>query len=186
MVFLGYSKDFRGSLVKSLVNQFDKDKNDDIAKSRPQAIDSTLIGWGGWSSPKAWELHVVSDLSICYQNPEEDENCCNLIINEDDNAKGQGQLQVSELPFPAVQNSCRFCSQHSGTHPIFLHLMDVSSLYSILNLCRIFLMGIINQSRRSNTSVLRYTSRGLLFVVEPYKSLCPCILTRSLKYRLSL
>lgn len=85
-----------------VVEEFRKEKEEEIKKSKPEDIDLSLPGWGSWGGTnitpsnrkkKQFILKVPKDL------PRKDENKGDVIIIEEEDAKIRAH-QVNELPFP--------------------------------------------------------------------------------------
>ncbi|KAK2575960.1 hypothetical protein KPH14_007321 [Odynerus spinipes] len=85
-----------------VVDEFRKEKEEEIKKSQPEDIDLSLPGWGSWGGTsikpstrktKQFIIKVPKDL------PRKDENKGDVIIIEEENAKIR-EHQVNDLPFP--------------------------------------------------------------------------------------
>ncbi|XP_076160308.1 U3 small nucleolar RNA-associated protein 14 homolog A [Ptiloglossa arizonensis] len=85
-----------------VVEQFQKEKQEEVKKSQPKNIDLTLPGWGIWGGKnvkvskrkkRRFILKFPKDLS------RKDENKGNVIISEENNPKLK-KHQVNELPYP--------------------------------------------------------------------------------------
>lgn len=85
-----------------VVEEFRKEKREEVEKSKPKDIDLTLPGWGSWGGKnvkvskrkkKRFILKFPKDL------PRKDENKGDVIIFEEENAKIK-EHQVAELPYP--------------------------------------------------------------------------------------
>ena len=85
-----------------VVEEFRKEKQEEVEKSKPKDIDLTLPGWGSWGGKnvkvskrkkKRFILKFPKDL------PRKDENKGDVIIFEEENAKIK-EHQVTELPYP--------------------------------------------------------------------------------------
>ncbi|XP_015185215.1 PREDICTED: U3 small nucleolar RNA-associated protein 14 homolog A [Polistes dominula] len=85
-----------------VVDEFRKEKEEEIKKSQPEDIDLTLPGWGSWGgtniipSTRKKKRFVIN---VPKEEPRRDENKGDVIIIEDDHAKIR-EHQVNELPFP--------------------------------------------------------------------------------------
>lgn len=85
-----------------VVEEFRKEKQEEVEKSRPKDIDLTLPGWGNWGGKnvkvsKRKKKRFV--LKFPKEVPRKDENKGDVIIFEGDNQKIK-EHQVTELPYP--------------------------------------------------------------------------------------
>ncbi|XP_012149194.1 U3 small nucleolar RNA-associated protein 14 homolog A [Megachile rotundata] len=85
-----------------VVEEFRKEKEEEVEKSRPKDIDLTLPGWGSWGGKnikisKRKKKRFV--LKIPKDAPRKDENKGDVIIFEEDKPKMKEHL-VNELPHP--------------------------------------------------------------------------------------
>ncbi|XP_043493693.1 U3 small nucleolar RNA-associated protein 14 homolog A isoform X1 [Polistes fuscatus] len=85
-----------------VIDEFRKEKEEEIKKSQPEDIDLTLPGWGSWGgtnikpSTRKKKQFIIN---VPKEEPRRDENKGDVIIIEDDHAKIR-EHQVNELPFP--------------------------------------------------------------------------------------
>lgn len=82
------------------VEDFQKEKQDEIDRNKPKDIDLTLPGWGSWGGT---DIKKVSKKRFILKMPKEvprkDDNKGDLIIKEHKDVKVKAH-QVSEVPFP--------------------------------------------------------------------------------------
>ncbi|KAG5334863.1 UT14A protein, partial [Acromyrmex charruanus] len=88
----------------NVVEEFRKEKEEEMKKSQPQNIDLSLPGWGSWGGPnikksKAARKKSRFILNVPKQMPRKPENQGNVIIFEHENEKLKKHL-VKELPYP--------------------------------------------------------------------------------------
>lgn len=85
-----------------VVEDFNKEKKEEIEKNKPKNVDLTLPGWGCWGgkdikTPRRKRRRLIIKLPKLPKR--KDMNRGHLIINEDGNDKAKPHL-VSEVPFP--------------------------------------------------------------------------------------
>lgn len=85
-----------------LMNDFQKEKKQEIEKNKPKDIDLTLPGWGSWGGkdikiPKRKSKRFM--MKFPKRLPRRDDNKGKLIINEEANGKIKEHM-VSQVPFP--------------------------------------------------------------------------------------
>ncbi|KAG5312787.1 UT14A protein, partial [Acromyrmex insinuator] len=88
----------------NVVEEFRKEKEEEMKKSQPQNIDLSLPGWGSWGGPnikksKAARKKSRFILNVPKQMPRKPENQGDVIIFEHENEKLKKHL-VKELPYP--------------------------------------------------------------------------------------
>ncbi|KAG5325321.1 UT14B protein, partial [Pseudoatta argentina] len=88
----------------NVVEEFRKEKEEEMKKSQPQNIDLSLPGWGSWGGPnikksKAARKKSRFILNVPKQMPRKPENQGDVIIFEYENEKLKKHL-VKELPYP--------------------------------------------------------------------------------------
>lgn len=87
---------------EDIVEDFNKEKCDDIEKNKPKDIDLSLPGWGTWGGK---DLPILKRkkkrfiIKMPKKMPRRDENKGNVIIYEGGNRDIKSHL-VSDLPFP--------------------------------------------------------------------------------------
>lgn len=87
---------------EDVVEEFNKEKNDDIEQNKPKDIDLTLPGWGSWGGKNVPSLKRKRKRFIIRMPKKvkrRDENKGNVIIYEGGNKDIKNHL-VSDLPFP--------------------------------------------------------------------------------------
>ncbi|CAH1128919.1 unnamed protein product [Ceutorhynchus assimilis] len=86
-----------------IVEDFAKDKQEEVDQDKPQDIDLNLPGWGSWAGtgidPKKQRKRKRFIIKMPETMPRRDDNKGSLIINEKAAAKIKPHL-VSEVPFP--------------------------------------------------------------------------------------
>lgn len=87
---------------EDILDEFKKEKKEDINKNKLQDVDLSLPGWGSWGGtdikvPKRKRKRFIFKVPKVF--PRRDDNKGNLIINEKDNENLKKHL-VSDLPFP--------------------------------------------------------------------------------------
>lgn len=86
-----------------IVQDFSKEKQEDLDKDKPKDIDLNLPGWGSWAgtgiNPKKQRKRKRFIVKMPEVLPRRDDNKGTLIINEKAEAKIKPHL-VSEIPFP--------------------------------------------------------------------------------------
>lgn len=86
-----------------VVTDFQKEKQEEIDKEKPQDIDLNLPGWGSWAGtgidPKKARKRKRFIVKMPKTLPRRDDNKGSLIINEKAASKVK-QHQVTEVPFP--------------------------------------------------------------------------------------
>lgn len=85
-----------------IIEDFNKEKTEEIEKDKPQDVDLSLPGWGTWGGkdlkmPERKRKRFI--MKFPKKMPRKDDNKGKLIIKEDANAKVKEHL-VSEVPFP--------------------------------------------------------------------------------------
>ncbi|XP_012060387.1 PREDICTED: U3 small nucleolar RNA-associated protein 14 homolog A, partial [Atta cephalotes] len=88
----------------NVVEEFRKEKEEEIKKSQPQNIDLSLPGWGSWGGPnikksKAARKKSRFILNVPKQMPRKPENQGDVIVFEHENEKLKKHL-IKELPYP--------------------------------------------------------------------------------------
>ncbi|KAI4489531.1 hypothetical protein M0802_011066 [Mischocyttarus mexicanus] len=85
-----------------VVDEFRKEKEDEIKQSQPEDIDLSLPGWGSWAGKDikpSTRKNKRFIINMPKNAPRKDKNKSDVIIIEDDNAKIREHL-VNELPYP--------------------------------------------------------------------------------------
>ncbi|XP_043685479.1 U3 small nucleolar RNA-associated protein 14 homolog B [Vespula pensylvanica] len=85
-----------------VVDEFRKEKEEEIKKSQPEDIDLSLPGWGSWGGmniKQSFRKKKQFIINVPKDAPRKDENKGDVIIIEDEDAKIR-EHQVNELPFP--------------------------------------------------------------------------------------
>ncbi|XP_046838453.1 U3 small nucleolar RNA-associated protein 14 homolog A [Vespa crabro] len=85
-----------------VVDEFRKEKEEEIKKSQPENIDLSLPGWGSWGGTNIKQSYRKKKqfiINVPKDAPRKDENKGDVIIIEDEDAKIR-EHQVNELPFP--------------------------------------------------------------------------------------
>ncbi|KYM96134.1 U3 small nucleolar RNA-associated protein 14 like protein A [Cyphomyrmex costatus] len=87
-----------------VIEEFRKEKEEEMKKLQPQSIDLSLPGWGSWGGPNIKKSKVARKksrfiLNIPKQMPRKPENQGDVIVFEHENEKLRKHL-VKELPYP--------------------------------------------------------------------------------------
>lgn len=87
---------------EDIVDEFNREKDDDIEKNKPKDIDLTLPGWGSWfgkNMPSTKKKRKRFIIRMPKKVKRRDENKGNVIIFEGGNKDVKNHL-VTDLPFP--------------------------------------------------------------------------------------
>ncbi|XP_018392903.1 PREDICTED: U3 small nucleolar RNA-associated protein 14 homolog A-like [Cyphomyrmex costatus] len=87
-----------------VIEEFRKEKEEEMKKLQPQSIDLSLPGWGSWGGPNIKKSKVARKksrfiLNVPKQMPRKPENQGDVIVFEHENEKLRKHL-VKELPYP--------------------------------------------------------------------------------------
>ncbi|XP_012539674.2 U3 small nucleolar RNA-associated protein 14 homolog C [Monomorium pharaonis] len=87
-----------------VVEEFMKEKDEEVKKSQPQVIDLSLPGWGDWGGPNVKKRNITRKksrfmLTVPKEAPRKPENKGKVIVFEHENEKLRKHL-VKELPYP--------------------------------------------------------------------------------------